>query len=207
MRSLHEKVCVPVIHPTSEPMNSKAREKESGMVLLYFVFLLGMLTLLATMLSSSVLPGASAAHDTLMNEQLRARVEIARNVLYAFTTVRSDGERVMEKEIFNLFKDLKSEEIEFNGDSAANASSASNASASSAWKISVWKVEEVSDGKGRIHFRVPGQLRKKNDTLEQKQMLDFWIVESNAEASGDTTNTEGDNSASAASPSKGTSQK
>lgn len=176
----------------------EASAKESGMVLLYFVFLLGMLTLLATMLSSSVLPGASAAHDTLTNEQRRARVEIARNVLYAFTTVRSDGERVMEREVFNLFKDLKSKQIEFDDGNASNTSNSSNAS--SGWKISVWKVDEsVSNGKGTIYFRVPEQLRTTEESIE------FLIVEGNAETPGDISNADGDNTPSAAPPSAGTS--
>lgn len=71
---------------------------EKGMVLLYFVFLLGMLALLATMLAAMVLPGASAPIDVVQGSRMQARIGTARNILLAYSEGEPGGARSMTRE-------------------------------------------------------------------------------------------------------------
>lgn len=169
-----------------------ASPRESGMVLLYFLFLVAILALFASTLTGVAIPAAGHVLDSRAIAERRAAVGSVENAILSLTTPfeTTDAKDVAPKDVLRVISRADAKRLTGEGGAAALALSIPGAGADPATgaagvtATNIRRTDFNDDARGFETFRIKFSARIGQDAWEHETVMRFAYAEDIAKAPG-----------------------
>ncbi len=165
-----------------------ASPRESGMVLLYFLFLVAILALFASTLTGVAIPAAGHVLDSRAIAERRAAVGSVENAILSLTTPfeTTDAKDVAPKDVLRVISRADAERLTGEGGAAALTLSIPGADpatgAAGVTATNIRRIDFSYDARGFNTFRIKFSARIGQDAWEHETVMRFAYAEDIADA-------------------------